>query len=384
MALAMEEFKSGLRILQYKASLGGEASRFSEVLIWRFVMIKAVLFDFDGTVADSSKGIMECALDTVETIGYDRNRYSTDYLKRFIGPPLRDCFKITFDVSDDKIDECVETYRRLYNSKGMFMMNVYPGIKELLNSLRSIGIKTAIATNKMEELAKRCIAYLGLEDSFDAICGPSIDGSISKKKVIENALSTLDVKPSEAIMVGDTSNDEDGARGAGVGFLAVEWGFGFSVSNPNSLELMKEPSDVLKRILEINNKEKKMIERVNTENAPKAVGPYSQAVKANGFMFVSGVLALDPKSGNLVGETASEQAKQIFKNARAIIEEGGAKFENTVKTVVYLTDIADFASVNEVYADAFSSSEVLPARCAFEVVKLPKGGLVEIEFTVAL
>lgn len=127
-----------------------------------------------------------------------------------------------------------------------------------------------------------------------------------------------------------------------------------------------------------------MIERVNTENAPKAVGPYSQAVKANGFMFVSGVLALDPKSGNLVGETASEQAKQIFKNARAIIEEGGAKFENTVKTVVYLTDIADFASVNEVYADAFSSSEVLPARCAFEVVKLPKGGLVEIEFTVAL
>ena len=127
-----------------------------------------------------------------------------------------------------------------------------------------------------------------------------------------------------------------------------------------------------------------MIERVDTPLGPKAVGPYSQAVKANGFLFVSGVLALDPVSGNLVGETVSEQAEQIFRNAKAIIEAGGGKIENTVKAVVYLKDIADFAAVNTVYAEAFKSATVLPARCAFEVAALPKGGKVEIEFTVAL
>lgn len=127
-----------------------------------------------------------------------------------------------------------------------------------------------------------------------------------------------------------------------------------------------------------------MIERVDTPLAPKAVGPYSQAVKANGFLFVSGVLALDPESGVLVGNSAQEQARQIFKNAEAVITAGGAELENTVKTVVYLTDINDFSAVNEVYRAAFDSCPVLPARCAFEVAALPKGGKVEIEFTVAL
>ncbi len=348
-------------------------------------MVKAVIFDFDGTIADSSEGIMESALRTVETIGYDRSLYSEDYLKRFIGPPLRDCFRITFSVPEDRIEECVKTYREFYNSDGMFRMKPYDGIKELLYALRAMGIKTAVATNKMEELAVRCIKYLGMYDCFDVIKGPEVDGGITKAEVILNAIKALDVEKDEVIMVGDTSNDQVGAEKAGVSFLPVKWGFGFSVSNPEGLELIGEPSEILERVLEINNKEKKkMIERVDTPLGPKAVGPYSQAVKANGFLFVSGVLALDPVSGNLVGETASEQAEQIFRNAKAIIEAGGGKIENTVKAVVYLKDIADFAAVNTVYAEAFKSATVLPARCAFEVAALPKGGKVEIEFTVAL
>ena len=127
-----------------------------------------------------------------------------------------------------------------------------------------------------------------------------------------------------------------------------------------------------------------MIERVNTPNAPAAVGPYSQAVKANGFLFMSGMLALDPKTGEMVGDNAADQTKMIFKNIKAVLEEAGAKIENTVKAIVYLEDIADFASVNQVYAEAFQGAPVLPARCAFQVVKLPKGGKVEIELTVAL
>lgn len=127
-----------------------------------------------------------------------------------------------------------------------------------------------------------------------------------------------------------------------------------------------------------------MIERVNTPKAPKAVGPYSQAVKANGFLFISGMLALDPESGLIVGETAEEQTEMIFKNIKAVLDEAGARIENTVKAIVYLEDIKDFAAVNKVYGEAFKNAPVLPARCAFQVVKLPKDGKVEIELTVAL
>ena len=127
-----------------------------------------------------------------------------------------------------------------------------------------------------------------------------------------------------------------------------------------------------------------MIERVNTPKAPKAVGPYSQAVKANGFLLISGMLALDPESGLMVGETAEEQTEMIFKNIKAVLDEAGARIENTVKAIVYLEDIKDFAAVNKVYGEAFKNAPVLPARCAFQVVKLPKDGKVEIELTVAL
>ena len=127
-----------------------------------------------------------------------------------------------------------------------------------------------------------------------------------------------------------------------------------------------------------------MIERVNTPKAPKAVGPYSQAVKANGFLFISGMLALDPESGLMVGETAEEQTEMIFKNIKAVLDEAGARIENTVKAIVYLEDIMHFAAVNKVYGQAFKNAPVLPARCAFQVVKLPKDGKVEIELTVAL
>lgn len=127
-----------------------------------------------------------------------------------------------------------------------------------------------------------------------------------------------------------------------------------------------------------------MIERVDTPKAPKAVGPYSQAVKAGGFLFMSGMLALDPETGVMVGETAEEQTLQIFKNIKAVLDEAGAKIENTVKAIVYLEDIKDFGAVNKVYGEAFKDAPVLPARCAFQVVKLPKDGKVEIELTVAI
>ena len=123
-------------------------------------------------------------------------------------------------------------------------------------------------------------------------------------------------------------------------------------------------------------------EIIATSNAPKAVGPYSQAVKANGFLYISGQLPIVPATGEFVSSDVAEQAEQCVKNLIAILAEAGMTLDNVVKCTVFLTDIADFGRVNEVYAKYFKAP--YPARSAFAITALPKGGLVEIEAIAAV
>ncbi len=116
---------------------------------------------------------------------------------------------------------------------------------------------------------------------------------------------------------------------------------------------------------------------VSTEQAPGAIGPYSQAIEANGFIFVSGQLPIDPATGAFAGEDIQSQTKQALLNAKAILEEAGSGMAKVCKTTVLLADIQTFAEMNEVYATFFESP--CPARAAFEVAELPKGAMVEIE-----
>lgn len=124
-----------------------------------------------------------------------------------------------------------------------------------------------------------------------------------------------------------------------------------------------------------------MKEAIFTESAPAAIGPYSQAVRAAGLVFVSGQLPVDPATGEFAGDTVSEQTRQSLKNVRAILEQAGANMSNVLKTTVFLDNMEDFAAMNEVYAEFFE--EPYPARAAVEVAKLPKGALVEIEVIAA-
>ena len=114
-----------------------------------------------------------------------------------------------------------------------------------------------------------------------------------------------------------------------------------------------------------------------TSNAPAAIGPYSQAIEANGFVYVSGQLPIDPSTGGFVAGGIKEQTRQSLLNAKAILNEAGLDLCNVVKTTVLLSEIADFQAMNEVYAEMFSSP--FPARSAFAVKDLPKNALVEIE-----
>lgn len=120
-----------------------------------------------------------------------------------------------------------------------------------------------------------------------------------------------------------------------------------------------------------------MKEILNTEKAPAAIGPYSQGTAANGIVFVSGQLPIDPKTGAFAGEDIASQTRQSLTNIRSILESRGLSMANIVKTTVLLKDIADFAAMNAVYAEFFEGD--YPARAAFQVAALPKDALVEIE-----
>lgn len=119
---------------------------------------------------------------------------------------------------------------------------------------------------------------------------------------------------------------------------------------------------------------------IATSKAPSAIGPYSQAVAAGDFLYVSGQIPIDPATGNLVEGNIQAQSTQSLKNVKAIVEAAGCSMSDVVKTTVLLKNIADFAPMNEVYATFFTGD--CPARAAFAVADLPKGALVEIEAVV--
>ncbi len=116
---------------------------------------------------------------------------------------------------------------------------------------------------------------------------------------------------------------------------------------------------------------------IHTDDAPKAIGPYSQAVQAGDFLFISGQIPLDPKTMQIAGFSAHDQTQQVFLNIKAILDAANLTFESIVKMTVLLADINDFAAVNEVYASYFNKD--FPARAAYAVLDLPKGAKVEIE-----
>lgn len=123
------------------------------------------------------------------------------------------------------------------------------------------------------------------------------------------------------------------------------------------------------------------MKQISTQNAPAAIGPYSQAIEVNGFVYASGQLPINPATGAFPEGGVKEQTRQSLLNVKAILEEAGLALSNVVKTTVYLADIGDFAAMNEVYSQFFA--QPFPARSAIAVKALPKGALVEVEVVAA-
>jgi 2-iminobutanoate/2-iminopropanoate deaminase len=123
-------------------------------------------------------------------------------------------------------------------------------------------------------------------------------------------------------------------------------------------------------------------EPVQTDNAPRAIGPYEQAVKANGFIYTAGQIPIDPKTGNFVEGGITAQTRQVLENLKAVLEAGGSALDRVVKATVFLKNMADFAAMNDVYAQYLGGAK--PARSTVAVAELPRGALIEIDLVAVV
>lgn len=186
-------------------------------------MKKTVLFDLDGTLADSGEGIINCATLALRHFGLPIPAYED--MRTFVGPPLRDSF-IRFGVPADQADEAIRVYRSRYIPTGMFENTPYPGIRELLEALRAEGYTLYVATSKPEEMSVTILEKFDLAKYFHRICGASIDSSRSTKDAVIAYLLESSGAKEDMVMVGDTKYDILGAKAHGIPAIGVGWGYG--------------------------------------------------------------------------------------------------------------------------------------------------------------
>ena len=185
----------------------------------------AVLFDFDGTIADTGRGIFTSIQYAVKQLGFEPLDNAT--LRRFIGPPIYDSFKRELGLNDEKSDFAVKKYREKYAESGIYELDLYDGILPLMKSLKENGIKIGIASSKPQNFIIRLVDYLEIGDMIDFISAPSADDTPqSKASLINNAAEALNISKDKILMVGDRYFDIDGANGAGVRSVGVTFGYG--------------------------------------------------------------------------------------------------------------------------------------------------------------
>ena len=206
-------------------------------------MVRALLFDLDGTLLDTSKGIFRTADKSAISLGIKPCR---DYVKyaQFVGPPLHVGFSKVYGLSGKEAFEAARIYKSFYPETGLNVYEYYSGLVDVVKELRRRGYLIGISTLKNEGAAKRMIASSLFAPYIDVIHGSDEAETLGKGDIVALCLSDLSVLPSEAVLIGDSESDESGAGKAGVGFLAVSWGFGFP-SGYDGLEYIDKPEELL-------------------------------------------------------------------------------------------------------------------------------------------
>ncbi|MGI6153542.1 MAG: HAD hydrolase-like protein [Christensenellaceae bacterium] len=187
---------------------------------------KAVLFDFDGTLVNSEKGILNAAQKTLVELGIEDTGQITR--KAFIGAPIRVSLQSTLLLEDSQVEEAASIYRRHYSNGGIYEAHVYDGVFDLLQKLNDAGVVCAVASVKNEQVVRETVTYFGLGKYLAEICGSDGSASVTgKTHIINRAVKKLGLKKADCLMVGDSDYDAIGAQEAGLDFCVALWGFGF-------------------------------------------------------------------------------------------------------------------------------------------------------------
>ena len=186
-------------------------------------MSKTILFDLDGTLTDSGEGIINCATMALEYFGLPVP--SREEMRVFVGPPLHESF-ISHGVPSERAEEAVEVYRSRYVPIGKFENTPYPGIHELLETLKKEGYKLFVATSKPEIMAVEILEHFHMDHYFDLICGATLDLSRNSKEDVIAYLLEQVGRDGNTVMVGDTKYDVLGAKHHGIPTIGVSWGYG--------------------------------------------------------------------------------------------------------------------------------------------------------------
>ena len=187
--------------------------------------IKNVIFDLDGTLLDTGRGIIESVEHTIGVMGL--SKLSGEELRSCVGPPLKRSFMNTCGCTEETANEAVRTFRAYYQEGAVLHAEHYPGITELCSELKNRGIKLGVATNKPNRFAVALIENFGLEPYFSCVKGADEAGKLSKTDLIRSCMQEIGATESDTVLIGDTDNDAAGAEQAGIGFIAVTFGFGF-------------------------------------------------------------------------------------------------------------------------------------------------------------
>lgn len=206
-------------------------------------MFQTILFDLDGTIADSGLGITNSVMYALKKFNIEVKERGDIYY--FIGPPLHESFQKALNCSEEEAMKAVAYYREYYGDRGIFEMELYAGVPQLLKALHDAGKNVVLATSKPEAYAKRILEHFDLTRYFTAAAGANMDGTRTKKaEVIRYAMELCGAESESTIIIGDREHDILGAKAAGIKSCGVLWGYG------SLFELTEAAADYIVRTAE--------------------------------------------------------------------------------------------------------------------------------------
>ena len=191
-------------------------------------MMRAVLFDLDGTLLDTTDGVLESAIYAARQMGYEPLPYST--MLRFVGPPIQNSFMTYYGATPEQAQQAANIFRTYYKENALLKAALYPDMIEVLQQLKDMGVKMAVATYKREDYALTILEHFGIAPFCLSMHGADNFNRLTKADIVNLCIAELGEQKQDVVLVGDTEHDAIGAEKAGVAFLGVTYGFGFQTA----------------------------------------------------------------------------------------------------------------------------------------------------------